>query len=40
MFNFLNSLDQINVTVSSGTEMSAPRFHALALDWYVAIVGN
>jgi len=35
MFNFLSHYDEICVTVSSGTELSSPRFHALAFDWYV-----
>lgn len=37
MFNCLSRFDQISASVSSGTEIATPRFHALALDWYVAI---
>jgi hypothetical protein len=40
MFNFLSHFDEISVSVSGGTELSTPRFHALALDWYIAIIPN
>lgn len=37
MFNFLSRYDAINVSVSSGTELMTPRFHALALSWFALI---
>jgi hypothetical protein len=40
MFNFLSRFDEISASVSSGTELSTPRFHALALDWYLLITSS
>lgn len=40
MFNFLSRYDEISVSVSSGTELMTPRWHALALDWFIAITSS
>lgn len=40
MFNFLSHFEEIGGAMSSGAEASMPRFHALALDWFIAVVYN